>query len=166
MRLKSLLLGGGLLISSLGFAQNGGGKVLKGKIDMKTLISDSAYAWFYTGVNKYQPNDNIVNYIKANRANYNVVAVVGTWDETSRQVLPQLYKVMIMAGSPEDQLLMFGADEKGQTETPTDYKVKKVPTIIVFKDGKEEGRITGAPKETMEADLSRILLKASKKDKE
>ena len=52
MRLKSLLLGGLFLFAAtLAQAQNGG-KVLKGKLDLKALTSDSAYAWFYTGVNK------------------------------------------------------------------------------------------------------------------
>ncbi|MCW3462730.1 thioredoxin family protein [Chitinophaga nivalis] len=167
MRLKTLLLGGGLLFSSFAWAQNGSnGKVLKGKIDMKTLMNDSNTTWFYKGVNNYQPNDNMLNYIKANRSGFNLVAVMGTWDETSQQVIPQLYKVMITAGSPEEQVILFGADQRLQTEAPTDYKIKKVPTIIVFKEGKEEGRIVGAPKESIEADLSRILLNSSKKEQE
>lgn len=164
MRLKTLLLGGGLLFSTLAWAQNG--KVLKGKIDMKTLMNDTSTTWFYKGVNSYQPNDNMLNYIKANRSNFNLVVVMGTWDETSREVVPALYKVMITGGSPEDQILMFAADQKLQTDAPVDYKVKRLPTIIVLKDGKEEGRITGTPKESVEADLSRILLSSSQKPKE
>lgn len=171
MRLKTILLGGGLLFSTLAWAQNSdnttaaNGKVLKGKIDMKTLANDSAFAWFYTGVNKYQPNDNMVNYIKANRDKFNVVAVIGTWNEQSRQLLPKLYKVMIMAGSPEEQVLIFGADEKLDAGAPQDYKVKKVPTFIMFTEGKEIGRITGDVSESVESELSRILLKANRKDK-
>jgi hypothetical protein len=169
MRLKSILLGGGLLFSTLAWAQSNSaaddGKVLKGKIEMKTLISDSAYAWFYTGVNKYQPNDNMVNYLKANRDKFNVVALIGTWNEQSRQLLPKLYKVMIMAGAPEQQVLIFGADEKLDTGAPQDYKLKRLPTFIVMREGKELGRITGEVSESVESDLARILLKANQKDK-
>ncbi|WP_212001400.1 thioredoxin family protein [Chitinophaga sp. HK235] len=164
MRLKTLLLGGGLLFSTMAWAQNGNDKVMKGKIEMKALMQDPSTDWFYKGVNKYQPNDNMLNYIKANRSNYNLVVVMGTWDETSRKVVPELFKVMITAGSPEDQVLMFGADQKFQTDAPTDYKVKKLPTVIVFRDGAEVGRISGAPKESIESDLSRILLDSSKKE--
>lgn len=166
MRLKTLLLGGGLLFSTMAWAQNGNDKVMKGKIEMKALMQDQSTDWFYKGVNNYQPNDNMLNYIKANRTNYNLVVVMGTWDETSRKVVPELYKVMITAGSPEDQVLMFGADQKMQTDAPTDYKVKKLPTVIVFRDGSEVGRIVGTPKESIEGDLSRILLNSSKKEKE
>ena len=163
MRLKTLLLGGGLLFPSLAWAQNE--TVLKGKIDMKTLMNDSSTTWFYKGVNSYQPNDNMLNYIKTNRSNFNVVVVMGTWDKTSQEVVPALYKVMITGGSPDEQVVKYAADKKLETDAPVDYKVKKLPTIIVFKDGKEEGRIVGAPKESVEGDLSRILLSNSKKEK-
>lgn len=164
MRLKTLLLGGGLLFSSLAWAQSG--TVLKGKIDMKTLMNDTTTTWFYKGVNNYQPNDNMLNYIKANRSSFNLVVVMGTWDDVSREVVPALYKVMITGGSPEEQIVMFAADKKLQTDSPVDYKVKKLPTIIVMRDGKEEGRIVGTPKESIEGDLSRILLSSAKKEKD
>ncbi|RAJ75495.1 thiol-disulfide isomerase/thioredoxin [Chitinophaga dinghuensis] len=166
MRLKMLLLGGGLLFSTLTWAQSSSDNpVLKGKIDMKTLMNGKEYSWFYKGVNDYQPNDNMVNYIKANRSSFNIVAVLGTWDQASKEIIPQLYKVMILGGSPEEQVIMFGADQKMNTDAPTDYRIKKLPTIIVFKDGKEEGRIVGTPKESVEGELSRILLKSSKNEK-
>ncbi|SFN70322.1 Thiol-disulfide isomerase or thioredoxin [Chitinophaga sp. YR627] len=172
MRLKSLLLVGSLLLSTLTFAQttasraSNGKKVLKGKIDMQTLMNDSAFAWFYTGVNGYQPNDNMLNYIKDNRGKFNIVAVVGTWEDQSRQLLPQLYKIMILGGSPDEQVQTYGADEKMQTSTPQDYKVKKLPTFIVLREGKEIGRLNGEVGESLESDIARILLKANRKDKD
>lgn len=171
MRLKSLLLGGCLLLSTLSWAQttstaSNGKKVLKGKIDMKTLVNDSSAAWFYSGVNKYQPNDNMLNYVKDNRGKFNVVAVIGTWDDASRKALPALYKVIILGGSPDEQILTFGADEKLQTDAPQDYKVKKLPAFIVFREGKEIGRINADSEDTIESALAKILLKANRKEKE
>ncbi|MBW8685811.1 thioredoxin family protein [Chitinophaga rhizophila] len=170
MRLRSLLLVGSLLLSTLTFAQttaskaSNGKKVLKGKIDMQTLMNDSAFAWFYTGVNNYQPNDNMLNYIKNNRGRFNVVAVVGTWEDQSRLRLPELYKIMILGGSPDEQVVTYGVDEKLQTSTPQDYKVKKLPTFILLREGKEIGRISGDVGESLESDMAKILLKANKKE--
>jgi hypothetical protein len=171
MRLKSLLLGGCLLLSAMSWAQtistaSNGKKVLKGKIDMKTLMNDSSAAWFYAGVNNYQPNDNMLNYIKENRGKFNVVAVIGTWDDASRKLLTALYRVIILAGSPDEQILTFGADEKLQTDAPTDYKVKKLPTLIVFREGKEIGRINADTEDTVESALAKILLKVNRKEKD
>jgi hypothetical protein len=172
MRLKSLLLVGSMLLSTLTFAQttaskaSNGKKTLKGKIEMKTLMNDSAFAWFYTGVNGYQPNDNMLNYIKDNRGKFNIVAVVGTWEEQSRVLLPALYKIMILGGSPDEQVLTYGADEKLQSDAPQDYKIKKLPTFILFREGKEIGRVSGEVGESLESDMAKILLKANRKDKD
>ena len=173
MRLKSLLLGASLLLSvTLSWAQkkvttaSNGKKVLKGKIEMKTLMNDSSCAWFYSGVNSYHPNDNMLNYIKDNRGKFNVVAFVGTWDDQSRTMLPELYKILILGGSPDEQITTYGADEKMETGAPTDYKIKKLPTFIMLKDGKEIGRISGDLDDTLEGDMAKILLKANRKDKD
>lgn len=172
MRLKSLLLAGSLLLSTLTWAQSNSGKasntkkVIKGKVTMQALMNDSALPWFYTGVNNYQPNDNMLNYIKDNRGKFNVVAVAGTWDDQSQRLLPALYKIMILAGSPDEQVLTFGADEKLQFDAPEDYKVKKLPTIILFREGKEIGRVSGEVGESLESDMAKILLKANRKDKD
>jgi hypothetical protein len=107
----------------------------------------------------------MLNYIKSNREKFNVVALIGTWDEQSRLLFPQLYKVMVLAGSPETQMLIFGADQKLDTGAPVEYKLKKVPTFIILKEGKELGRITGNVDESIEADIAKILLKADKKEK-
>ena len=172
MRLKSLLLAGSLLLSTLTWAQSNSGKasgtkkVIKGKVTMQTLMNDSALPWFYTGVNNYQPNDNMLNYIKDNRGKFNVVAFVGTWDDQSRTMLPELYKILILGGSPDEQITTYGADEKMETGAPTDYKVKKLPTFIMLRDGKEIGRISGDLDDTLEGDMAKILLKANRKDKD
>jgi thiol-disulfide isomerase/thioredoxin len=165
MRLKTLLLGGALLFTSLSWAQTSkSDKVIKGRIEKKVLMNDQDLAWFYHGVNEYTPNDKMVDYIKSNRGKYNLVAVIGTWDATSQQLFPKLYKTMILASS-EDQMMIFGADQKMQTDAPTDYKLKKVPTFIVMKDGKEEGRIVGETADGVESELAKVLLKMNRKDK-
>lgn len=171
MRFKLMLMGACLLLSaSLSFAQvttaANGRKVLKGKIEMKTLMNDSSFAWFYNGVNKYQPNDNMLNYIKDNRGKFNVIAIASTWDDDSRRLLPALYKILILAGSPEEQITTYGADEKLNAGAPGEYKAKKLPTFILVREGKEIGRISPELSETLEGEMAKILLKANRKDKD
>ncbi|WP_147319873.1 thioredoxin domain-containing protein [Chitinophaga silvisoli] len=170
MRLKLLLMGACLLLATtLSYAQStaaNGRKILKGKIEMKTLMNDSSMAWFYAGVNKYQPNDRMLAYIKDNRGKFTVVAVVGTFDDESRRLLPALYKIMILAGSPDEQIITYGADEKLQTGAQVGYQAKKLPTFIVVRDGKELGRISGDLEDSLEGDIAKILLKANRKDKD
>ncbi|QEH40352.1 hypothetical protein [Chitinophaga sp. XS-30] len=167
MRLHTVLLGCGLLLSAVTMAQNGSSdKQLKGRIQMKQLISDSAYAWFHTGVNKYQVNDNMVNYIKTNKDKVQLVALVNTSDAGSRALLPKFYKVMILASVPEESIHLYGFDNSGNSgdAVADGYKAKKLPVILVMRDGKEEGRISGTPKETVEQDLAQIIMNMNKKE--
>lgn len=166
MRLHTVLLGCGLLLSSVTMAQSvNGTRQLKGKLEMKQLTSDSAFAWFYTGVNRYDANANMVNYIKTNKDKIQLVALVNTTDDASKKLLPAFYKVMILASVPEESIHLYGADNSGNTGNAVadGYKVKRVPVILVMRDGKEEGRISGSPRQTVEDDLAQIIMKMNNK---
>lgn len=162
MRITTVLLGCGLLLSTVTMGQS---QPLKGKFDMKQLVNDSTQAWFHTGINRYDANSTMVNYIKTNKDKIQLVALVNTTDEASRKLLPEFYKVMILSSVPEESIHMYGMDNSGNSgDAKADsYKVKKYPTILVIRDGKEEGRITGAPKSSIEDDLAQIIMKMNAK---
>lgn len=171
MRLHKVLLGCGLLLSSVTMAQShhdhaAQGKQLKGEFKMKELLADSAFAWFHSGVNRYDANATMVNYIKSNKDKIQLVALVNTTEEASQSLLGRFYKVMILASVPEESIHMYGADNSGNTgnQVADGYKVKRVPTILVMRDGKEEGRISGNSKESVEQDLAQIIMKMNKKE--
>ncbi|RPD40155.1 thioredoxin [Chitinophaga barathri] len=141
-------------------------KQLKGEFKMKQLLADSAFTWFHNGVNRYDANSTMVNYIKSNKDKIQLVALVNTTDEASQNLLGRFYKVMILASVPEESIHMYGADNSGNTgnDVADGYKIKRVPTILVMRDGKEEGRISGNSKESVEQDLAQIIMKMNKKD--
>ncbi len=89
MRLHTVLLGCGLLLSTVTMGQS---QPLKGKFEMKQLLSDSSYAWFHNGVNRYDANAAMVNYIKTNKDKIQLVALVNPTDEASRKLLPSSIK--------------------------------------------------------------------------
>ncbi|WP_341834264.1 hypothetical protein WJU16_14805 [Chitinophaga pollutisoli] len=162
MRLQTVLLGCGLLLSTVTMAQS---QPLKGKFDMKQLVNDSSYAWFHTGINRYNANATMVNYIKSNKDKIQLVALVNPSEEASRTLLSEFYKVMILASVPEESIHMYAVDGSGATgDAKADgYKVKKFPAIIVVRDGKEAGRISGAAQNKVEDDLAQILMKMNAK---
>lgn len=171
MRLKTILAGFGLLLSSAAMAQTDvgkaadGSKILKGKVDMKVLTNDSTCSWFYYGINKYEPDVTHINVIKANNTKYKFVALASTWDAASKKLLPEFYKVMILSSVPEENFEAYTADQKQQTGTDADrnYKFKTTPTFLVLKEGKEVGRITTQPNGSLEADIANIIFKANDK---
>lgn len=162
MRLHTVLLGCGLLLSSVTLGQS---QPLKGKFGMKQLLSDSSFSWFHNGVNRYNANTAMVDYIKTNKDKIQLVALINPSDEASRKLLPEFYKVMILSSVPEESIHMYAVDNSGNTgdQKADSYKVKRYPTILVMRDGKEEGRITGASSGSVEDDLAKIIMKMNEK---
>lgn len=178
MRLSHLLLAAGLLFgATASFAQTNqpftesrtaeGVKVLKGKPTLQTFMSDSAFRWFYTGVNRYQPNTAAaVDFLKAKREKFNITVIIGTWDATSQEAFPKLTKVLLQASYPAETMEIFCVDQHNEAGVTVPYKFKKIPTVVVSRNGKEVGRIVGDPTASnYETELSKIVFDATRNDK-
>lgn len=168
MRLKDILLIGSLLLAVKGEAQDkkfvvvtdtDGSRLLKGEVTKKELINDSSYRWFYSGVNRYLPDMELLQYVRALKDSFTMVVFGNTWAASSRKFLPALYSVTIRAGIQDDAMKLYMVDREMKTlgNELAFYRIVRVPTVLVLKNGVEVGRIEGAPKKSMEADLADIF---------
>lgn len=136
-----------------------GTKILVGQIDEKTLANDKAFMWFFTRVDYYRPDTQMVRQIGTYRNSFYVVGFMGTWDSPSRQLVPQFYKVMLMAGFQQERITLYGVghDRKTSDHLISRFRVKSLPTFIFIRNGSEIGRISGSLHTTMEGDILKIL---------
>jgi thiol-disulfide isomerase/thioredoxin len=69
------------------------------------------------------------------------------------------FKILDLADTPLLQPAYFGVPEAKDKRAPyTEGKdIVKLPTFIVFVDGREAGRIVETPQRSVEEDLVRIL---------
>lgn len=136
-----------------------GNKILIGRINEGMLANDTAFRWFYQGVNRYQPNAEWLKYISYYRDSFNVVAFVGTWCPDTKNLLPEFYRVMIGSSYPISTMTVYGLDEQlhGTGGEAKLFHVKKVPTFIFLHNGQEIGRIGDHVQRSMEADIVSIL---------
>jgi hypothetical protein len=74
--------------------------------------------------------------------------------------VPRFLKILDTTDYPEENLLMIAVDSKKQASglDITAYDIERVPTFIIYKEGKEIGRIIETPVQSLEADLQKILL--------
>ncbi|NND62748.1 MAG: tetratricopeptide repeat protein [Flavobacteriaceae bacterium] len=136
---------------------------LSGKINKDGLESGSYADWFQKNFESYQPKQNIINLLKNELPNYTIKAFMGTWCGDSKREVPKFYKVLEAANFPLDRLTMVAVDRSRDTykQSPGGEEegmlIHRVPTFIVYKDGKELNRIVEEPVVTIEEDLLRIL---------
>lgn len=87
------------------------------------------------------------------------LVVLGTWCSDSKREVPRFLKIADLAGIAPERIKYYGVDrtKKGPGEVAEQHQIELVPTIIVFKNGVEIGRIVETPKGSVEEDLLAIL---------
>lgn len=114
----------------------------------------------------YEPNERIIlgfqNFDKSAR----IRVFVGTWDAKGKSVVAAFLKTVEAAGNAMISVDWIGVsrDLKEPAADLKSYGVKKVPTIIVWVDGEERGRIVEVPQTTVEEDLAGLLLEIPSPD--
>ncbi len=153
-RLSILILG--LFFSySIMAQQNDSTQVLDGKI---TRADIENFNWFKENYVQYKPAMSVVNELSEFKK-CSLLVVLGTWCSDSHELVPQLFKVMDLAGW--DNVELIAVDEKKQSKS-VDVKplnIEYVPIIILFNDKHIVGKIVETTATTIEEDLLMLLKK-------
>ena len=139
-----------------------GQRVLMGEFPLNVLRTDTSFAgWYQKEFSAYEPARRETELLAEADKNCSVVVCMGTWCSDSQREVPRFMKVVESAGIPAANIRFFGVDHQKRSpeNSARKYNVTLVPTIIVFREGAEIGRITEMPEVSMENDLERILRK-------
>jgi thiol-disulfide isomerase/thioredoxin len=138
-------------------------KHLIGQFKATALQEDTSYnKWYNKNFEAYKIDQSLAPKIKS-LANdkIKIQIFLGTWCGDSKREVPRMIKLLEQTGITNYEII-------GTYDTDTLYKVSpqheekglnifRVPTFIVYKDGKELNRIIEFPKESFEKDLITIL---------
>ncbi len=75
--------------------------------------------------------------------NYQGFVLVDFWAEWCRPCTSLMPEVERLAENKKDKIKVCKFNIDGNTEVPTNYGIQAIPTLIIFKDGKEIDRKTG-----------------------
>lgn len=133
--------------------------IYQGKITFDQLDAETTFDWWTAGKESYQPDADAIAFLKEHLKDYTIVTVLGTWCPDSHDMVPEVYKVLQEANYPMDYHLMFAVDlqKKGLHGEENKYKIQSVPTVILYKNGKEVGRIVETVATSVEADMMEII---------
>lgn len=62
------------------------------------------------------------------------------WCPPCRQLAPTIEKI---AGEFSGKVKVGKMDTDGNSDTPVNLRISSIPTVVLFKDGKEVGRLVG-----------------------
>lgn len=116
--------------------------------------------WFEHHYKNYQPEEKIVKEIKKNLSGVSVLCFMGTWCGDSKRETPRFYKIMEEAKfdfKKNFKLIALNRLKKTPDNLQTGYAIRRIPTFIFYKKGKELGRYVEFPRESMEKDILKII---------
>lgn len=137
-------------------------KVLWGRITLEAFSMDLCQDWYAPEYVAFVPKTKIIKKLKElDLSNISIELILGSWCHDSHREVPRFIKILNAINFQFDQLQMNALDT---FKTSPDYntnghKIAYVPTVIVYRNGKEIGRIIESPKKSLEKDLLKIISK-------
>lgn len=115
--------------------------------------------WFHFNYEDYEMNEDTVEKLAPLLNDITIKAFMGTWCSDSQEQTPAFYKVLDAAEFNYENLEMVAVDE--DKKTPNNLQqglnIERVPTFIFYKNGVEIGRFVEYPRESVEADIFKII---------
>jgi len=139
---------------------------LVGPINLSGLNSDSYESWYRSNHSAYTVNTEIMTSIEDELAQHKILVFMGTWCDDSKREVPRFIKTLENANFPMENLKIVAVDrrkgmyKKSPTGEEWGLSIKRVPTFIFYKDGKEANRIIESPITSLEADMKAIVTNA------
>ncbi|WP_114792423.1 hypothetical protein U0035_17150 [Niabella yanshanensis] len=139
-------------------------KIIYGQCVINDLKQTPYTSWFNTGFDSYIPDQTAIDQLK--KVGYKDLIVeifFGSWCGDSKREVPRALKVLSATAFPEKQIKLIGlggTDSLYKRSPEEEEKTKgiyRVPTFIIYKNGKELGRINEFPVYTFERDLFTIV---------
>lgn len=159
-----------LLASTLFFGQGkqeitleDGRKFLIGTITIEDLKLEPYQNWFQTNFDGYAVDKESVKTFADNLADYQLLLFMGTWCGDSKREVPRIIKILEEANFPLNQLKIVAVDRRKEfyKKSPGGEEwglnIKRVPTLLFLKNGKEVNRLVESPINSLEEDFSSIL---------
>ena len=133
--------------------------ILVGEGNLQDIQKNSYQKWFEQNSREFQPNSKIIEQLKPQVNNYNYKIIMGTWCPDSRLQVPIFYKVLKESDykNPDKIPVIYVPRKYKNYKLINSLNIKRVPTIIVYKNKKEIGRIIEYPMNNIETDLEEIF---------
>ena len=138
-------------------------RILVGLSNRGGLQQNPFSGWFNKEYGAYAFNNDAIQRIKNDSENLSIKLFMGTWCRDSRREVPRIYRILDAAGFDESCLTLInvnrGKNSPGGEEIG--LNIHHVPTVILYKNGNEIGRIIESPVQLLEEDMVAILNGAS-----
>lgn len=136
---------------------------LVGRINIEGLTSNSYQGWYENNYQNYEVEDETLKSIEKELSQHKILLFMGTWCGDSKREVPRFIKILEAANFSMNNLKIVAVDrrkdryKKSPGGEEWGLSIKRVPTFIFYKSGKETNRIIESPITTLESDIKKIV---------
>ena len=132
---------------------------LIGIANKESFLAEPFNEWFLPNYATYETNKEVMEKLKPFLKEVTIKGFMGTWCGDSKEQTPILYKILDEADFNYDHLELITVNRSKSTpdNLQEGFNIERVPTFIMYKNDKEIGRFVEYPRESVEADLLKIV---------
>jgi hypothetical protein len=140
-----------------------GNDMLLGKCPRSALLEKPYSDWFQKNYEDYKVDETLLNFLTQLLQNKRITIFLGTWCGDSKREVPRMLKILDAAKFDNDQLqLIMVSNQAGMYKQSPQHEeagknIIRVPTLIIYGNEKEIGRIVEYPVQSLEKDLVSIM---------
>ena len=136
-----------------------GNLILLGKTDRERLAQAPFDTWYTKNYNSYVVDSTTANQVKPLLRNKRFLLFMGTWCGDSRREVPRIYKILdyCRVKPTQIQLINLNNSDTAYKQSPQHEEqglnIRRVPTLLIFEDQREVGRMVESPVTSLEKDI-------------
>jgi thiol-disulfide isomerase/thioredoxin len=140
-----------------------GNIILLGKTTRQRLAQAPFDTWYTKNYESYNVDSNTASQVKPLLRNKHFLLFMGTWCGDSRREVPRMYKILdyCQVNPSQVQLINLNNSDTAYKQSPgheeQGLNIRRVPTLLIFENDREVGRIVESPVTSLEKDLLAIV---------
>jgi thiol-disulfide isomerase/thioredoxin len=140
-----------------------GNLILLGKCTRERLAQPPFDVWYTKNFDSYTVDSSTANQIKPLLKNKRFLLFMGTWCGDSRREVPRIYKILdyCKVKPSQIQLITLNNSDTAYKQSPgheeQGLNIRRVPTLLIFENQREVGRVVESPVTSLEKDLLAIV---------
>ncbi|MEO9884578.1 MAG: thioredoxin family protein [Balneola sp.] len=109
---------------------------------------------------RYDPDQDIIKKLNQVQDSILVDVFMGTWCHDSKREIPAFFKIMEVIDNPliSANYTALEYRRSGPKDIIKQNNIKRTPTFIIYKNGKEIGRIIEEVEVSVESDLYKVIV--------
>ena len=135
------------------------GMMLLGVINRDGFKNDFFSEWYKENYKEHALDTTIIEVLTTKLNEVSIKVFMGTWCSDSQKEVPALYKILDAAKYDYSKLTIVAVSHDKDTPEHLEkgMDIQYVPTIILYKEGKEIGRFVEFAQENLEKDMLAII---------